>query len=78
MWKKKQCAQFQTMLSQTPFPNGYVSSNVRRKNDNNVLKGLKTYDYHVMIEDILLIVVVSSFEKKPILETEIEKVMHGQ
>lgn len=52
-------------MSQTRFPIGYVSSNVRRKTKSNGLRGLKTHDYHVIIEDILPIVVISSLEKGP-------------
>ena len=33
--KKEQRAQLLTLMSQTCFPIGYVSSNVRRKTDNN-------------------------------------------
>ena len=68
VWTKEQRAQFLTLMSQTRFPTGYVSSNVRRKTDNNGLKGLKTHDYHVIIEDILPIAVISSLEKGPRLE----------
>ena len=68
MWKKEQHVQFLTLLSQTLFPIGYVSSNVRMKNENSGLKGLKTHDYHVMIEDILPIEVISSLEMGPRLE----------
>ena len=68
VWKKEQHAQFLTLLSQTLFPIGYVSSNVRRKNENSGLKGLKTHNYHVMIEDILPIEVISSLEMGPRLE----------
>ena len=50
-------------MSQTHFPTGYVSSNVRRKTYNNSLRGLKTHDYHIMIEDILPIMVISGLEK---------------
>ena len=66
VWTKEQRTQFLTLMSQTLFPTGYVSSNVRRKTDNNGLKGLKTHDYHVIIEDILPIAVISSLEKGPI------------
>ena len=55
-------------LSQTHFPTGCVSSNVRRKTDNSGLKRVKTHDYHIMIEDILAIAVISSLEKGPRLE----------
>ena len=65
MWTKEQRAQFLTLMSRTRFPTGYVSSNVRRQTDNNGLKGLKTHDYHVIIEDILPIAVISSLEKGP-------------
>ena len=60
VWTKEQCAQFLTLMSQTCFPTRYVSSNFIGKIDNNGLKGLNTLDYHVMIEDILPIAVISS------------------
>ena len=65
VWTKEQCAQFLTLMSQTRFPTRYVSSNVRRKTDSNGLRGLKTHDYHVIIEDILPIAVISSLQKGP-------------
>jgi hypothetical protein len=58
VWTKEQCAQFLMLMSHTRFPTGYVSSNIRRKTDNNGLRGLKTHDYHVIIEDILPIAVI--------------------
>ena len=67
MWAKKQRAQFLTLMSQTRFPTRYVSSNVRRETDNNGLRGLKTHDYYVIIEDNLPIEVISSLEKGPII-----------
>lgn len=65
MWTKQQCAQFLTLMYRTHFPTGYVSSNVRRQTESNGLRDLKTHDYHVIIEDILPIAVISSFEKGP-------------
>ena len=50
-------------MSQTRFPTGYVSSNIIRKSVNYGLRGLKTHDYHVIIEDILPIADISSLEK---------------
>jgi len=55
-------------MSVTRFPIGYVSSNIRIPTDNNSLIGLKTHDYHVIIDDILPIVVISSLEKGPRVE----------
>ena len=68
MWTKEQCAQFLKLMSQTRFPTGYVSSNIRIQIDNNSFRGLKTHEYHVIIKDILPIVVISSLEKGPRLE----------
>jgi hypothetical protein len=68
VWTKEQHAQFLKLMSQTRFPTRYVSSNIRSQTDNNSLRGLKTHDYHVIIEDILPIVVISSLEKGPRLE----------
>ena len=67
--KKEQHAQFLKLTSQTLFPTIYVSSSIRSQTDMNSLRGLKTHDYHVIIENILPIVVnISSLEKGPRLE----------
>ena len=58
VWKKDQCAQFLKLMSQTRFPTGYVSGNIRSQTKNNRLRSLKTHDYHVTIEDILPIAVI--------------------
>jgi hypothetical protein len=69
VWTKEQRAQFLKLMSQTHFPTGYVSSNIRSQTNMNSLRGLKTHDYHVIIENILPIVVnISSLEKGPRLE----------
>jgi hypothetical protein len=69
VWTKEQHAQFLKLMSQTRFPTGYVSSSIRSQTDMNILRGLKTHDYHVIIENILPIVVnISSLEKGPRLE----------
>jgi hypothetical protein len=44
-------------MFQTCFPIGYVSSSIRSQTDINILRDLNTYDYHVIIKNILLIVV---------------------
>ena len=68
VWTKEQHAHFLKLMSHTHFPTGYVRSNIRSQIDNNILRGLKTHDYHVIIEDILPIVFISTFKKGPILE----------
>ncbi|XP_059064962.1 uncharacterized protein LOC131856998 [Cryptomeria japonica] len=57
IWTKEQCAQFLQLKSQTHFPTGYVSSSIRSQTDINGLRGLKTHDYHIIIENILPIMV---------------------
>ena len=64
VWAKEQRAQLLTLMSQTRFPTRYVSSNIRNQ-INNILRGLKTHDYHVIIEDVLPIMAISSLEKGP-------------
>ena len=63
VWTKEQHVQFLKLMSHTRFPTRYVSSNIRSQIENNSLRGLKTHDYHVIIEDILPIVVILSLEK---------------
>ena len=66
VWTREQRVEFLQLMSQTHFPTGYVSSNIKSQNDINSLRGLKTHDYHVIIENILLVVVnISRLEKGP-------------
>jgi len=56
-------------MSQNRFPTGYVSSNIKSQTNMNILRDLRTHDYHVIIENILLVVVnISSLRKGPRLE----------
>ena len=66
VWTKEQRAQFLKLMSQTRFPTGYISSSIRSQTAINSLRGLKTHDYHVIIENILPIVVnILSLAKGP-------------
>ena len=56
-------------MSQARFPTGYVSSNIISQTNMNKLRGLKTHDYHFIIENILPIVVnISTLENELRLE----------
>jgi len=66
VWTNEQSAQFLNLMTKTHFPTGYVSSNIISQTNMNKLRGLKTHDYHVIIENVLPIVVnISSLEKGP-------------
>ena len=67
MDKGTKSAQFLKLMSPNCFLTRYVSSNIRIQNAINMSRGLNTHDYHVIIEDIITIKVISTLEKGPIL-----------
>ena len=53
-------------MSENHFPIGYLSNNIKSQNGINSFRRLKTRDYHVIIENILLLVVnISRLAKGP-------------